>query len=276
MNNAITYALRYIKRDIPIRILNEVFLKDVPYSRGTVRNLESIIKELVIDGVVGPDADIAGGRELRLDIRDLNPMFSENGGLTYKIPMEMTGGTAINSVRWASFVLTDAMASGYGAPTGYSNNMMITNSLSGAVANVMNASTPDPITGTADCHVGPAGDNIVFVKCRQRQKIYWLLVSAGYDAMFNQISPKSYPDFAELCLLATKAYIWTKLIVDMDEGKISAGSELGSFKSIIDGFSDAGKSYNEYLREHMEVVFMLNDPRSKEEHYFMYTGGRRW
>ncbi len=276
MNNAITYALRYIKRDIPVRILNEAFLKDLPYSRGNVRNLESIIHELIINGIVGPDADTVGGREVKLDVSKLSPTLYENDGVILKIPLEMTGGCAITSVRWAAFVYNDTVTSGYGYSTGYMNNMMVTNSLGGTVASVLNASTPDPITGTSDCHVSPSGDNLVFVKCRNRQKIYWLLVTTGYDEMFNQISPKSYQDFGELCLLATKAYIYTKLIVDLDEGKISAGSELGSFKNIIDGYSDANKSYNEYLREHMEVVFMLNDPRSKEEHYFMVSGGKRW
>lgn len=276
MNNAITYALRYIKREIPIKILNEAFLKDLPYTRGGVRNLESIMKSIIIDQIIRPDADTVGGRELKLDVEHLSPMIYENDGIALKIPMEMTNGVAITSCRWAAFMRQDLNMSGYGMTSGYTNNTMVGGSIAGVGSNIMNASSPDPITGTAECHVAPGGDNIVFVKCRNRQKIYWLMVDTAFDEMFNQIHPKSFQFFAESCLLATKAYIYTKLVVELDEGKISAGSEIGAFKNIIDGYSDANKSYNEHLRETMEVVYMLNDPRSKEEHYFFVSGGRRW
>ena len=276
MNNAITYALRYIKRDIPIRILNEVFLKDLPYQRGTVRNLESVIKQKVIYDIVKPDSDTVGGRELKIDVSRLTPVSVENDGIILKIPMEMTGGCKINSCRFASFIYNDSSSIGLSYSSGYLNGYAPVNTIGGAAANILTASSPDQITGTADCHVVPDGDNVVFIKCKSRQKIYWLNVTTDYDDAFNQISPKSFQDFGELCLLATKGYIYTKMIVDLDEGKIAAGSELGSFKNIIDGYSDANKSYNEYLREHMEVVFALNDPRFKEEHYFMVSGGRRW
>lgn len=276
MNNAITYAIRYIKREIPPRILNEVFLKNRPYSRGTVRNIESIIKQLIIDEIVGPDANIVGGRELKIDVSRLAPVNVENDGIVLKVPMEMTGGCRISSCKFASFIYNDTTSVGLSYSSGYMNGYAPVNTIGGAAANILTASTPDQISGTADCHVAPGGDNVVFIKCKSRQKIYWLNITTDYDEAFNQISPKSYPDFAELCLFATKGYIYTNMVVDLDEGKIAAGSELGAFKNIIDGYSDANKNYNEYLRDHMEVVFSLNDPRFKEEHYFQVSGGRRW
>lgn len=276
MNNAITYAIRYIKRDIPARILNEVFLKDLPYQRGSVRNLESIIKQKIIYDIVKPDSDTVGGRELKLDVSKLTPISVENDGMVLKVPMEMTDGCKINSCIYASFVRGDFASVGTTYSSGFMNGYASVNSIGGAASSILGASSPEQITGTTDCHVSPEGDNVVFVKAKARQKIYWLSVYTDYDDAFNQISPKSFQDFAELCLLATKGYIYTHMIVELDEGKISAGSELGSFKNVIDGYSDANKSYNEYLREHMEVVFALNDPRFKEEHYFFHSGGRRW
>ena len=276
MQNPINYSIRHIMRNIPNRILNEAFMKDLPYTRSGVRNLESRIKTEIIDNIVKPDCDIVGGRELKLDISGLSPISVETDGLVYKIPTSMTGGAAITSAEYASFVINATAGTGFGTSPAMYANTISPSPLANTLSSIMNASSPDPVTGTADCHVMDSGVNTVFIKAKNRQKIYWLLVQVENDDRLNQLSPKSYPDFAKLCLFAAKAWIYNKLIIEIDEGKIQGGAELGTFKNILDSYSDAAENYNEWLIETMEVVFMLNDPRKSQEFHFFITGGRRF
>lgn len=68
-----------------------------------------------------------------------------------------------------------------------------------------------------------------------------------YDAEFTNANTDVIYWLRELCLNATKTYIWTKLVIDIDAQEIVAGSPLGVFKDIISEYKDAANEYHECL-----------------------------
>jgi hypothetical protein len=58
---------------------------------------------------------------------------------------------------------------------------------------------------------------------------------------------------------AVKAYLYNKLIVPINSGYLSGGQELGMFKSVLEGYSDAEENYQTYLKEIWGQVAFMND-----------------
>lgn len=275
MSHVISYATNYIKRRIPERILKDAFMKDLPFRAVRVSNLDSRINTEVFQKIVLPDCNRVGGRELPIDISRLQPLSNDTDGHVYKIPKHMTSQRSIISVKYAGFVpLVSPATTGVGSNyAGYSAGA---SALVGLAQAVMSSNTPDPVTGTSDCSIINGDDNTIFIKdWGGGQKPQWILVLIENDTGLTQIDPKSYDDFAKLCLYATQMTIYNNLTLELDSGKLQAGGEIGRYKEIIDGFSDAAENYETQLREVMEVVFLLNDPRRRQEHYYMISGGHR-
>jgi hypothetical protein len=97
----------------------------------------------------------------------------------------------------------------------------------------------------------------------------------AYDASMSQIQIGSILDFTELAVLGTKAYIYNAYKVPLDEGKVKGGFELGSFREIVESYSDAREQYNEYLRTIWRKVAYMNDRESYERLIRAQVGGFR-
>ncbi len=275
MSHVISYAMSYIKRRIPQKILRDAFMQDQAFRSVRVTNVDSRIMEQVINEVVLPDCNRVGGRELTLDISRLQPMSNDNDGSVFKIPKDMTSQRSIMAIKYASFVSMPA-APNIGAAGAYAGYNAGTSVLGGLASRVLNTNIPEPITGTTDCHIINGDDNTIFIKnWGGGQRPRWIQVLVENDSGLTQLDPKSYDDFAKLCLYATQMTIYNNITLDLDSGKLQAGGELGRYREIIDGYSDAADNYTTQLREVMEVVFMLNDPQRRQEHYFMISGGGR-
>ena len=275
MSAVITYSINYIKRRIPSMILKDAFMLNLSPGAARVNNLDSRINEKILNELVLPDCNRVGGREMAIDISRLRPISNDRDGHVYKIPKNMTGNRSITSVKYASFVsLLSPTVSGTGSNyAGYNAGASV---VTGMAQAVFSSNTPEPVTGTADCSLISGEENTVFIKDWGRGQLpRWLLVLVENDSGLSQIDPKMYDDFAKLCLYATQMTIFNDLIIPLDQGKLQGGGELGRYKEIIDGFSDAAANYETQLREVMEVVFMLGDPRRRQEHYFMISGGHK-
>ena len=60
-------------------------------------------------------------------------------------------------------------------------------------------------------------------------------------------------------MLATKAYLYNKLIIPINSGYLSGGQDLGVFKSLLEDFNTAEEEYQIYLREIWSPVAYMND-----------------
>ena len=119
-------------------------------------------------------------------------------------------------------------------------------------------------------------ENTVMVRDTARvQATGFLRCLLAYDASMSQIQIGSILDFTELAVLGTKAYIYNAYKVPLDEGKVKGGFELGSFREIVESYSDAREQYNEYLRTIWRKVAYMNDRESYERLIRAQVGGFR-
>jgi hypothetical protein len=135
---------------------------------------------------------------------------------------------------------------------------MLNNDMMTAATQVMNSVGSIPNVSTA--RVDIVGRNTVRISDRQRlQNAYILRCYVGNDDVLNNLPPRSYDQFAELCTLALKAYCYNKIMVEMGEHYLERGKELGVFKNIIEKWEDASEKYWEYLRETWAGVAFANN-----------------
>lgn len=100
------------------------------------------------------------------------------------------------------------------------------------------------------------------------QQAYLLRCYVTNETYLNNITPRAYPKFAELCILAVKAYLYNKLIVVFGDHFLQRGQELGILKEIVSGWQDAAQQYKDYLKDEWSVVAFMMD----EDAYTRFLG----
>lgn len=244
MINTFSNALRAIYNSIPIEILEAAFR---PKDYGV--NLDQRIKEVIISGRVLPDCNINAGKIKRIPL-----LVCESE----KVLPDPIYGSLINPTEGALFrippnarehrdivgVIDITYPYGY---LGYGNSStgfgMFGNSVSGLAAAALDSHTLRNACLTPTPTL--LADNMILINPANSFLSDWvLLCRLAYDEEFTSINRSSVQPLTNLILTATKAYIWTKLIIQIDQAALSNGQELGQFKSIVDQYQSSLDQYN--------------------------------
>lgn len=261
MSGAINYALSRIcgrgAIDIPREILRVGFRDDWLDNRSPI-TLEQKILNWVIKERVIPDMDLEHCEQIQVDLSRVPAPYTADGySRIYNIPPEMTGNREILCVTSVSYVPYGNMT-GHSGGTQLAQVPMVANDIMTAATQVMNSVSSVPNISTA--RVDLVGYNVVRVTDRQRlQSGYVLRCQVTNDSYLSNIVPGAYPDFANLCILATKAFLYNKMIVMMGDHHLQRGQELGIFKEIVSQYSEAAQEYRTFLRETWSVVAFTMD-----------------
>lgn len=266
--NAIQKIIQDIRFQIPREILQATFYRREFGQRVMPTNIDELIREQVIEGKVRPDCNLVGGTETVIPIHDLPYDAWDSYRFCYRIPLDRTGGRYIT--RTVGVLMGNAGfygSSGYLGSQGYTQ---VLDATSGVLAS--NTSIPD----VASYDVQLIGPNTILVS--NIQTISTQLALRCYvenDADFSNLRGTAVQRFSELCLLATKAYIYNQLKIPMDMGQLIGGMNLGAFKEVVDGYSDAAQMYNDFLLNKWKRIAILNDPMAKKRHVRVLMGGHR-
>lgn len=246
----ILYALNRIKREIPPQILSTFF---TPRHYGQNRrdafmpgNIENLIIEKVINGIVRPDCDVAGVLETTIPLSGISPEVVDTDKYLLHIPKSHTNGREITS---AIALITN---------TTY--NLMQSTTLN-PVRTLAN--TNQPMTATETTNVEIVDGNTVLVRdfLYPNQNSY-LRCILSHDREFSSLPPAAWNNFGKLCVYACKMYIYNYYIIDVDSAELSGGSELGKFKDIVESYSEAAELYNEFYNDvWRKVQFMADGTR---------------
>lgn len=268
--NPITYALNNLRMHIPIEVLEKTFFGLNPSRFVTPTSLDSIIRDQVIDAKVLVDCNLIGSEEVYVPLQNLPATRVDNFTTIYNIPKSLTQGRSITSAL--------SVAYGFGSPIGANmsgGNMGLRNSSSllDAASGVMMSQAPIPDVSTA--YVTLIGENTIMIQDTVALPgNIALRCKIESDANFSQLSGPAYMQFAELVLLATKAFIYVKNQIPMDRAYLSGGQDLNAYRNIIDSYSDAAVNYNDYFRTVWRKVSILDSYQSKRRHLGLITGGR--
>lgn len=273
----ITFALRKIHIAIPKRILDVAFTPDAyqRFSRDLFRAdaLDYQITQQIINGIVRPDCDAFGAEltDIRLDGVVPEPI-SADAYLLY-IPKELTNNRSITSVLSLNFMSMNMMNNP--VMGGYASGMMNTNcqnKIKPVSETLGKALAPMMVTETANVRL--IGENTVLVEdiVRPMSGNASLRCVLTMDEDFSSLQRPAWIKFAELCVLATKAFIYNKLVLEIDQAQLVAGRNLGEFKSIVDGYSDANELYNTFLQEQWGKIQYMSDAKRMNRHIAMLVG----
>lgn len=253
--NCLIYSINEIQNTIPYEILNAGFTIDEVPETVNLTSLGDKILRKVIKKRVLLDANIVGGIETIIPLNSVAPSYTENYYTVYQIPPELTMNKEIISVLNITRTPSGGLLyGGIGVSTVFGQNQAVTN-----VANRIGDSVSS--SGIlSNAHLELVGYNTVLVYAHFRVlSSFGLRVILENDSNLNNIQPRSYKAFSLLCILATKAYLYNKLIVPINSGYLASGQDLGVFKSILESYSDAEEQYRTYLEEKMGSILFMND-----------------
>lgn len=280
--NAISQSLSDIKFFIPMQILQKAFL-DISYLGYNNYSIDESIINNVIRSKVLADCNMLGGQTMIIDVAQCSVNPYEVGSNVITVPKSLTGGRSIVSVISVVHVTQGMLAALSAGGPGVTNTVMgggnccSTNTGSPvmtALTNLYNTGNNLPVISSAVAEI--IGENVVHVRNMPiGVKVgMGLICVVANDENLSNIQPRSVYDFKKLCVLACKAYIYNKLLINVDVGEFKAGASLGVMKSIIDSYSDAAQQYDDFLRAKWVKIAFTND-RLKYNRLIARTTGQR-
>lgn len=273
MDNPITYALAYIRRYVPVEILQYAYLTDSNFKLVTAASLDDMINKHVIYPVVLVDCDLIGGTQTVIPLDPSSREQVDQFTSIIRVPMKNTNNRKITTVLSIGYGSVSNNGYGQGIGAGFMSPGMNQNYLLGAASGVWFSNTPIPMMSTARCTI--IGDNtilvqdsiimppIINVRC-------WLENEEGLSGL----KKPSYPFFAQLALHAVQADLWTRLKIKIDQGQVEGGSEIGAFKEIVESYSDAKQNYRDYFDNDWAQVTRFDDKESNNRKIRYALGGR--
>ena len=265
---AVNKALDEIHYRIPRAILETIFIDRNIKWRSNPISIDEQIMSLVIRPRVLVDCNLVGGTEAFINLDGVQFTRSDDYTSVYRIPKTLTQGRSINSVLNITFS-DPSKVSSYGVAAGQQNTMMLQ-----LGSSVMDAHGSIPVTSTAKVQL--IGENTVMVRDTVilPANIYLRCILANDDTL-SHLQLRSYPAFANLVVLAVKAYIYNSYIIELDIGQLLGGMNIGKFKEIIDSYADSEELYQTYKKEVWQKVAFQNDSSSADRYLKMIIGGSR-
>lgn len=262
--NAINYALARIRQDIPSQLLTLAFTEPAAKHFAIPVSVDSIIKDRVIVERVLVDCNVVGGAEIVIPLSAATHERVEPGVHVYRIPKQLTQNRSILSALNLAFINDHA--------GNVSQNYGPQDHILGAAKQMLSSYLPIEMISDARCNV--IGDNVVLA---EHQDFYlgqvYLRCVIENDSNMNHLNPRSWDNFANLCSLAVKAYIYMNNIISLDVGYMQGGSEIGAYRNIIDGYSDANETYRDFLKTTWAKTSVYNDPEMRERLIRITSGG---
>jgi len=253
--NIANKAIDHVKARIPPQVLRYAFMSN---SRGygfTPKTIDSQIMDLVIRPMVMVDCNLVGGTEVLIDLSRVPSERTDDVTYVFRVPKEITNGQSIMSLLHVLHVdptkqLQQSLA---GALSG--NAMLrLTQGITDALAML-------PVMSTANIEL--IAENTVMVKDNVfLPRTSYLRCIITHDTNLTKIRPRYYTIFAKMVLHAVKGYIYNHTRVDLDEGAMKGGHELGIISSLIDGYADDYEMYDEMVVKWAKIL-ILNDRESK-------------
>ena len=260
MTNALEIALVKIHSSIPPEILEYAFANRE--LRNEVVSIDDMILQKVIRYRVLKDMNTEGGKfkEILLRHEYMEPLqrnYDDNMMHTgrwsvYRIPPVIREGRPIVEVMSLKF--RGAYAGNQPYSNGYTDGANIT-TLAQGVLDAHTFQTAPPIPNVELL----SGDLVRLYPSQHHGTLWAMNCRLAYDEFLTNLNTSAIQPFADLCVLAVKAYIFNTTTVPLDKAYIMNGYQVGQFKTIIDSYADANEKYDEAYNKLAGAMFL--DPQ---------------
>lgn len=264
--SAIDFAVADIFEEIPEEILIETLNLGESRTSKYATSLEFKLINKVIKSIVLRDTKILNGVERVVSLAGLKGEFDDYNCVTYHIPPDRVDDReiiAVRSVAPVPLMLSDngnGVMPNLGTSFGGEGRRCDRPSMLQRAANKVKRSN-DLTNVQLNVITNIVGYNTVEIQGMR----YFNNMNLGircliaYDDKLSTLQPPSFIHFANMCVMATKAYIYKELIVKMGIGKLDFGEELGVFTSIVEGYADQREAYKEFRNDAWKRVMKHND-----------------
>lgn len=262
MNN-INTAIDMVMRSIPEPILKQTFITLQSHKTRIPVTLSTCIAEQIIYKKVLPDMNIVGGTTVVIPLDQCIVKHQDVNFTIYHIPKSVTDNRKIVNV-------LEMMVNGYLQPSvsGLTNHVSEI-----GLATTQSLLAMKTLPYRSEGRVNLIGDNTVMVEVPYHMAMNnSIRCMLEYDTGLTEISPRASLDFAKLVVLCTKAHIYNANVVEMDMGYIKGGAQLGIYKDIIDGYSDALDEYYEELKTRWSKIAKLDDNETRKRLITLMVG----
>lgn len=273
----IQYALSEINNVIPKELLKRAFSPPSrfdAFTRGRTPNMiEDRIRSEVIDNRIRNLINLKGSQEIQISLAGLEIITDNNGlGWYCHIPKTLTQGRRIVSVR-SIYMGPQILGMGisnmhnFGPVVGRCKDDMYLQ----MGRELMDNNAPMNLTHTNAVYL--IEENTIYCEDRMIHGGLYLRCNVEADEEFGFLTGAYLRPFAELCVLATKAYIYKTLDITMDKGAIESGAEVGKIREWLDKYSDAEEQLQEYIQTTWLKVQGMADKVKRYNYLHMITGG---
>ena len=258
--NAMNLAINEINFQIPLAIRQAAFL-DIPqsnadvsfYENATTGSMDYEIRDKVIGSRVIPLCNTKGANEIAVDLSRCKRTDITMGITRFDIPPQLLNHRQIVSVGSVHLVDLNIFNRLSQIPSR-------TGAVESTVRDMVNAVRNMPLVGTSDLRkTGPRQIQINMHTTVTITSRLAALVLVDNDPGMMNLNPTSAKIFADLCVLAAKAYIYDVLTINTDQGRLVQGAELGEFANILREFSSAEQDFQEYFKENWGVASFVSD-----------------
>lgn len=265
--NPITYAIDQVMLKIPRPILDRAFVQAMSYHRAVPIDVGSRIRDEVVERRVRVDCNLQGGVEVTIPLINVSRERIDDYNLVFYIPKTLTQGRTITRAMSVSF--GERSITSHGLQT-----MNLSNPMVEAAVGVMNSQMPIPHVATSNVQM--IGENVLLIRDNfSLPNNVYLTCRLEHDEAMTHLKPPAFKAFAKLVEYATKSYIYNKLIVELDQGALYGGKELGVIRDIITEYADAEENYETHYNEVWRKVSYMNDSKSHLKHIKRMVGGLR-
>lgn len=253
---AVTKALSDIKATIPLEILKLGFQGEV--DAFTQRNLITSLDDRILTNVIRKrvlvDCNLIGGITTVVPVSGCDIVQTRMNEFVINVPKTLTSNKSIVSV--LSLVANLTHTSNTLAPVGSVN----TSPILSATANMYNSMKTINVIETSRLEL--IGDNTIIVE-EPAISVFSasLRCNLEYDDNMSTLSSRFMLAFAKACILACKSWLYTNLIVKLDQGKLYGGHELSVITDIVNNYQDAEEQYQEYLTTMLQKILFMADNR---------------
>jgi hypothetical protein len=266
MSNPMVKALDDIEMEIGPQILKAFFEKADFYLCSSPINMRTRIQEEIIERRVLVDMDIVGGTEayIPLDHPSVKCEYIDPMTVMYQVPDELTQNRPIRQIYSVHFGILN-----YSVATGVLRGAE--SALGGELRKVLDSALRTPPAATT--YINLVNHNTFIVKYTYLPySAAFLRCRLGNDEALGFIRPQAILDFAELCMLATQAYIYSQYEIAIGQAYLSGGQELGAFADRVRKWEDKWTEYRTKLKVWKNVSQNFNDPEARRRNLRSLVG----
>jgi hypothetical protein len=230
--NQIQYLIDRIKREIPIALLNVIFLHDTARLGGVPVTLDYVLERDIVRKVLITDLNMIAGKEADIYVGGC-PIIQTTTGQIIRIGYGPTSGKEILSV----------LSVGYGFTQAFSGKPGIASSVS------------DPVI-TGDAKVQLVGKNTVYCDGFTGIPISSMKVVLEHSSTLSDVSIRALEYLAKLAVLGAKQHLYVQGMYTLKNAVIKNGVDLPFLESVTESYSDATSMYNDLLPQYHSIAFM--------------------